>query len=732
MKQYILLSVLLIGHFSMAQNVGIGTITPNATALLDLTSTTSGLLPPRMTAAQRTAITTPATGLLVYQTDGTSGFYYYNGSSWVLVSTASSGWNITGNAGTNPATDFIGSTDNVDFVTRTNNTERMRVTAGGNVGIGTTAPTQRLHVVGGSILTDRAYAASTFGVSAGATINIAQPATQVRITDDGAAAANAINYTATPIEGQYLWITNNDAQTATFTHTATPILSNRTMGFVYVGSACREINAFPPVTVTANNGLYVFGGNTVRLGGNLIENTNITNSGFSLNIAGSSSTTTFSATGNVGIGTTAPTNRLHVQGGDILVIDAAGTGGFIKSFDDNHGIHFREGGIDRNNYYSWGGTISGGQGHRFLTGGTKTSQTLRMQIANDGVFVNNIPVGIAINPSIYYQLYAYHYQLTANGDGQHGIYGYRTRDSQNDGTGYSYNTTNSASGSFNFWGDLYTFGTAGFCWNEYTRTGGVLGAQWSGSYWGSLGYRTSGSANVGVYGSTGYASGGGYLPTNHATGVGGAFAGDLMGGWARGEVLGFTTKGNLYASYNLGNEYTSGFQADLVSAGNEKVPAFAKTSTQLKIEEEGVAQLVNGMATVTLSDAFVKTMSPDQKPVISLTPYGSPVGLYVKQISKNSFIVATLDNSPANIEFAWTISAKRIDANQVKVPSEITDPKFDERLDGFMFNDGNTEDSGKPMWWNGKTLQFDQPPHQTVDEATKKRMEQEFLNRNKK
>ena len=67
-------------------NVGVNTTTPHASAALDVTSTNKGLLAPRMTAAQKTAIATPATGLLVFQTDGTSGFYYYNGTTWIALS----------------------------------------------------------------------------------------------------------------------------------------------------------------------------------------------------------------------------------------------------------------------------------------------------------------------------------------------------------------------------------------------------------------------------------------------------------------------------------------------------------------------------------------------------------------------------------------------------------------------------------------------------------------------
>jgi microcystin-dependent protein len=64
---------------------GIGTTTPNASAKLDVTATDKGFLTPRMTAAQRGTIPSPAAGLLVYQIDGTIGFYYYNGVAWIII-----------------------------------------------------------------------------------------------------------------------------------------------------------------------------------------------------------------------------------------------------------------------------------------------------------------------------------------------------------------------------------------------------------------------------------------------------------------------------------------------------------------------------------------------------------------------------------------------------------------------------------------------------------------------
>jgi hypothetical protein len=81
-KLFLIALMLLCETVFSQNNMGIGTTTPDSSAILDVNSTTKGMLVPRMTATQRTAIATPATGLLVYQTDGTSGFYSYDGSAW--------------------------------------------------------------------------------------------------------------------------------------------------------------------------------------------------------------------------------------------------------------------------------------------------------------------------------------------------------------------------------------------------------------------------------------------------------------------------------------------------------------------------------------------------------------------------------------------------------------------------------------------------------------------------
>ena len=66
-------------------NVGIGTSTPVVSAKLEVSSTTQGFLFPRMIEDQRIAISNPATGLMVYQTDNDEGVYIFKSFGWVQV-----------------------------------------------------------------------------------------------------------------------------------------------------------------------------------------------------------------------------------------------------------------------------------------------------------------------------------------------------------------------------------------------------------------------------------------------------------------------------------------------------------------------------------------------------------------------------------------------------------------------------------------------------------------------
>ncbi len=132
-----LLGVGLLSAGLHAQNVGIGTSTPHPSARLHIEDNARGLLIPNvaLTATNVAApVTSPATSLLVYNTatNGTGatavtpGFYYWDGSQWVRLADDGKAWLLTGNAGTDPATNFLGTTDAQPLCIRVNNQETFR------------------------------------------------------------------------------------------------------------------------------------------------------------------------------------------------------------------------------------------------------------------------------------------------------------------------------------------------------------------------------------------------------------------------------------------------------------------------------------------------------------------------------------------------------------------------------------------------------------------------------
>src|SRR5512146_2300501 len=120
MKKLSLILILAAAMFISARGqVGIGTTTPENSAMLDVSSNTKGLLIPRMTTTERTAISAPVDGLIVYDTDIDDIFIYRN-STWTRSLSTSSGWALTGNSGILNS-NFIGTSDNSKLKFRVNN-----------------------------------------------------------------------------------------------------------------------------------------------------------------------------------------------------------------------------------------------------------------------------------------------------------------------------------------------------------------------------------------------------------------------------------------------------------------------------------------------------------------------------------------------------------------------------------------------------------------------------------
>lgn len=116
----LILFVLTFITFSLFAQTGIGTTTPNASAKLDISSTTQGFLPPRIALTATNAFTplvgtaASATGLVVYNTatagtapnNVTPGYYYWNGSAWINLIGSATSSTITGNGTTSTIANF--------------------------------------------------------------------------------------------------------------------------------------------------------------------------------------------------------------------------------------------------------------------------------------------------------------------------------------------------------------------------------------------------------------------------------------------------------------------------------------------------------------------------------------------------------------------------------------------------------------------------------------------------
>jgi hypothetical protein len=283
--------VLLISTGMNAQ-VGIGTSSPEG--MLDVTSINDGFLLPRVAltgTASASPLTTPTISEMVYNTttvaDVVPGFYYWNGTKWVpLLFGNLNSWSTLGNSGTTAGTNFIGSTDAVDFVTKTNNSEIMRVTSAGNIGIGTTSPANKLEITQGTagnsgLRFTNLNSASTATTSSSKVLGVNSSGDVILTNVPG--TQNIVDFsTATPTTSGVVFTPNTPLDESVVYQSA-------------VDNSLWTYNGTTYVTYTAPSSTAWFTAGTT-------------------NDAGNSKTSNIYRTGNVGIGTNNPLTRLHIQG----------------------------------------------------------------------------------------------------------------------------------------------------------------------------------------------------------------------------------------------------------------------------------------------------------------------------------------------------------------------------------------------------------------------------------
>ncbi|MBN2893593.1 MAG: hypothetical protein JXL97_17105 [Bacteroidales bacterium] len=302
--------------------------------------------------------------------------------------------------------------------------------------------------------------------------------------------------------------------------------------------------------------------------------------------------------------------------------------------------------------------------------------------------------------------YFYHNE-TLTTDGQSAGYFYRTRSLRNDGVSYAYGKTNQAVEGLNGKGDYYSFGVSGHSSFDDYRTGGVLGASFGGTYWGSLGYyASSGNAYGGYFTVTTTGAG----KENQNMGVGFGSYGDFMGGWIRGEVYGATVKGDRYSLYVDGQTYTNDIIVNLTDVGEkQRVATYVPTTTSPTIYLSGIGQLSSGKASIQFEEKYQKLISDKQPVIVTVTPIGECNGLHLDYTKSTGFSVGENGKGASEIQFTWIAIATRKGYENVDLPEEIISKDFDKNIDGFMFNEANTKNAAQSLWWNGE-LQYSVMP----------------------
>ena len=263
------LGVLIIVLFVSKLNaqVGIGTANPDQSAQLDVVSTTKGVLIPRITASQRTGISNPATGLLVYQTDGSAGFYFYDNGWQRLVKNTelTTGGGSTGSAmlsGSGNPSSAVGS--NGDFYINTTSYMLFGPKQSGTWpanGVPMTVSGQDVSSSGTILITNGTKAALT-----PLSLDLADKAVSASKIADGAVTNKALDKINIPLSGFAPPTANIAMGGFKLTNLALPTANKDAATKKYVDDMVAQVASFDPVlSLDAAHNLSLKGGNSISL-----------------------------------------------------------------------------------------------------------------------------------------------------------------------------------------------------------------------------------------------------------------------------------------------------------------------------------------------------------------------------------------------------------------------------------------------------------------------------------
>jgi hypothetical protein len=386
LKTFLFLSIFQLFFVVMnSQSLAINTTgaTAHPSSILDVSSINKGMLIPSINLTNVTDVTTiasPAVSLIVYNINASivggsgKGFYYFNGSNWIKMidgTTPLTGWSVSGNGSTIAGTNFVGTTDPVDLVFKTNGAENMRIlNASGNIGINQPVPLEKLHINGNTRFQGNTYLTNNNTHYALPTIGLPLRLAGINSSDQlefGDYSSVATIFRISPIGGISF-------------QTPMPRLC-------IIGNGNVGINQAAPLEKLHINGNTLFQGNTYIINNNSHFAYNTVGAPFKLDGMNSSNqldygdytapgTTIFrlptglgmnfqnsmlisglyiqSTTGNVGINQTAPLEKLHVNGNTRFQGNTYITNNNSHFAYNTSGTPFRLGGMNSSDQLDYG------------------------------------------------------------------------------------------------------------------------------------------------------------------------------------------------------------------------------------------------------------------------------------------------------------------------------------------------------------------------------------------
>lgn len=315
-----------------------------------------------------------------------------------------------------------------------------------------------------------------------------------------------------------------------------------------------------------------------------------------------------------------------------------------------------------------------------------------------------------------------------------GVYG----ESSDNASGSDYFNNNiGAVEGYGAWGtNTYNFGVTGRVGGTGNRQGGVLGT-WYTSDFGILGYQNSGGTAYGLL----YVGGSSTTAksTNPKTSIGMGGYGDLMGGWIRGNLYGLHLKGDRYTLYVDGKQYTNDVITQLSEnrGSDSRNVAYVNTSTSVDIQTKGQFTLTQSEQIITFNRQFTEQVSSSEPIILTLTPQGGFVDLYIEYINPNECkIIADFSDkqtkSIKKIKVNWIAIGTRKGYESNETPIELLSNDYDLMMDGVMHNESNTQTDAKPIWWDGNNLQFSKQPATNKEEIKKTEFQKLNASKNKK